>query len=188
MDTRENIINAAFKILSKEGAKALTTSKLIEEAGISKGGLYHHFKEIDEVYLALLQMLTESLTEGFYELEFDSIDHLNDVLVETLFDEMEATKDVYAALFYFMSSVTKNPEYKDYLKNWSEGSLKKWGELYSKFYDHEISEDEMDSVMRMIDMYIGGLIIHDFILDDIPKYKKITRQFLTLMTDILSQK
>lgn len=188
MDTKEIIINSAFRILSKEGPKALTTARLIEEAGISKGGLYHHFKELDEVYLALLKMLTDTLTEGFYELEFEDIDHLNEVLVETLFDDMEATKDVYAALFYFISLSSKKLEYKEYLKTWSEASLRNWGNLYVKYFDHEISEERIDTVMRMCDMYFGGLIIHDFILDDVPKYKRVTKEFLSVMIKHLGEK
>jgi len=188
MDTRDNIINTAFRILSKEGAKALTTGRVIEEAGISKGGLYHHFKEMDELYMGVLQMLTDSLAEGFYELEFKDIDHLNDVLVETIFDDIEETKDVYAALFYFISLSAKKPEYKEYLKNWSESSLEKWAGLYRNNLQNGISEERLDTAMRMCDMYFGGLIIHDFILDDMPKYKRVTREFLTLITGYLETK
>lgn len=185
METKDHIINTAFKILSKEGPKSLTTSRLIEEADISKGGLYHHFENIEQIYLSVLQMLTESLTEGFYELEFKDVDHLNDVLVETFFDDLEDHRDVYSSIFYFMSSSNNNPEYKCCLKDWSEKNLKKWGSLYNKFYDNKIDDQKIDFFMRMIDMYFGGVIMHEYILEDKHLYKKITRDFLSLVTNEL---
>lgn len=181
MITKEYITNTAFKILSKEGAKSLTSARLIEEAGISKGGLYHHFENLDEVYLSVLEMLTDSLTEGFFDLEFRDIDHLNEVLVETVFDEIEDLKDVYSSVFYFISSSNLKPEYDEYLKQWLRNSVEKWSVLHNTFYGNRIPEQEINEITRMTDMFFGGLIIHGFMIDDMDLYKKITRDFLDMI-------
>lgn len=181
LTTKEIIVKSAFEILSKEGVDKLTTARLIEKAEISKGGLYHHFKEIDEVYLAVMDMLVESFSQGFHELEFEDIDHLNDVLVEALFDELVELKDVYTTLLYFVSRSASKPRFKESLKRWMDKSLKDWGNLYQKYGNGKLSDEKIDTVIRMIDMFFTGLFIHDYILDDIPKYKKITREFLDLM-------
>ncbi len=187
-DTKQLIIETAFNILLSRGGDALTTNTLIEEASISKGGLYHHFKDIEGVYLAVLEMLADTLTEGFYELEFTDVDHLNEVMIETIFDEIEAYQQVYIALFYYISNAVNKPEYKERLEKWSDDSLRNWSSLYTQFSNDKISEEKMDSAIRMVDMYFGGLIIHNFLADDIPKYKKITREFMNMISLYLNLK
>ena len=42
--TRSLILKSATEIISTDGLSALTAGRLITQADISKGGLYHHFK------------------------------------------------------------------------------------------------------------------------------------------------
>ena len=48
-ETKEKIFQAAKKILQKSGYEKLSIKNICEEAGVSNGSFYHHFKTKDEM-------------------------------------------------------------------------------------------------------------------------------------------
>ncbi len=48
-ETKEKIFQAAKRILRKEGYEALSIKNICEEAGVSNGSFYHHFKTKDDL-------------------------------------------------------------------------------------------------------------------------------------------
>jgi AcrR family transcriptional regulator len=57
LSTKENILNAANKVILEKGANALTLEAVAHEAGISKGGLLYHFPSKKQ----LIQGMIESM-------------------------------------------------------------------------------------------------------------------------------
>jgi AcrR family transcriptional regulator len=53
-ETRAKIIESAIRLFSARGYNAASVDDICEEAGISKGAFYHHFKSKQELFLALL--------------------------------------------------------------------------------------------------------------------------------------
>ena len=49
METKARIFNAAKRILKKSGYEQLSIKNICEEAGVSNGSLYHHFKTKDDL-------------------------------------------------------------------------------------------------------------------------------------------
>jgi len=48
-ETKERIFQAAKRILQKSGYEALSIKNICEEAGVSNGSFYHHFKTKDDL-------------------------------------------------------------------------------------------------------------------------------------------
>lgn len=48
-DTKERIFRAAKRILQKKGYEELSIKNICEEAGVSNGSFYHHFKTKDDL-------------------------------------------------------------------------------------------------------------------------------------------
>ena len=48
-ETKNRIFLAAKKILQKQGYDALSIKNICEEAGVSNGSFYHHFKTKDDL-------------------------------------------------------------------------------------------------------------------------------------------
>ena len=48
-ETKERIFQAAKRILQKSGYEELSTKNICEEAGVSNGSFYHHFKTKDDL-------------------------------------------------------------------------------------------------------------------------------------------
>jgi AcrR family transcriptional regulator len=49
MDTREIIVNTAFKVFMQEGFDNVSLNTLIKSTGLSKGAFYHHFSSKSEL-------------------------------------------------------------------------------------------------------------------------------------------
>jgi AcrR family transcriptional regulator len=53
--TRERIVQAARELVVEHGYDAVSTGQVLERAGVSRGGLYHHFNGKDELMAAVLE-------------------------------------------------------------------------------------------------------------------------------------
>ena len=52
------LLEAAFEVLKLKGVKSLTAAQIVESAGLSKGGFFHHFPKIEDFYIYILQTPT----------------------------------------------------------------------------------------------------------------------------------
>lgn len=55
--TRERIVQAARELVVEHGYDAVSTGQVLERAGVSRGGLYHHFNGKDELMAAVLEVV-----------------------------------------------------------------------------------------------------------------------------------
>lgn len=52
-DVKDKLLDVAYRVLEKEGASALTTRRVCEEAGVTMPTLYHHFGNRDGLLSAV---------------------------------------------------------------------------------------------------------------------------------------
>ena len=52
-ELRERIIEASLKLFEQHGFHGVTVNQIVETAGISKGGFYHHFTSKDELLFVI---------------------------------------------------------------------------------------------------------------------------------------
>src|ERR1041385_5323675 len=60
--SREQILAAALKLFSHRGYGATSVRDIAEEAGLSKGNVYHHFPDKETIFRALLDQYFEILS------------------------------------------------------------------------------------------------------------------------------
>src|SRR3954471_23121847 len=53
--TRDNLLDAAAKVVHRDGAQALTLDAVAAEAEVSKGGLLYHFKSKNDLVQAMVE-------------------------------------------------------------------------------------------------------------------------------------
>ncbi|MEP7187772.1 MAG: helix-turn-helix domain-containing protein, partial [Roseiflexaceae bacterium] len=56
-ERRQAILAAAISVFAQHGFDAATTDDIARAAGLSKGGLYWHFKSKDDILAAILMQL-----------------------------------------------------------------------------------------------------------------------------------
>lgn len=61
--TREKIVQAARELVIERGYDGVSTGQVLQLAGISRGGLYHHFSGKQELMAAVLEAVESDLTQ-----------------------------------------------------------------------------------------------------------------------------
>jgi len=64
-EKQERIINAAMKQFAQKGYEQASTNEIVKEAEISKGILFHYFKNKKEMFLYLFDRAVEMMMEEF---------------------------------------------------------------------------------------------------------------------------
>ena len=80
--TRDKIIDAAFQEIYRHGFQAASLSNILANTGLTKGALYHHFPNKDELGLAVIE---EVIREGFEAMMFAPLREADDPM-ETLIE------------------------------------------------------------------------------------------------------
>ena len=79
---RDQIVEAALRIIANRGVKSLTTAAIAEEVGISEANLYRHFNSKDEILQGTVEKIGEGLLPALFTvLEFVSITRLSIVIM-----------------------------------------------------------------------------------------------------------
>lgn len=103
--TRKRLLDAAMQVTQTQGAMALTLETVAREAGISKGGLLHHFPNKDALIETLLQQLFsdfEARVNHYAEQEPLETGRWLRAYVRATFDPDSPPIDVWIALLPLM--------------------------------------------------------------------------------------
>lgn len=66
IEKQTKILNAALKEFAHKGYKNASTNEIVKDAGISKGLLFHYFKNKKELFVFLYDYCLEVLIKDFY--------------------------------------------------------------------------------------------------------------------------
>lgn len=66
-EKRDRIINAAISEFAHKGFKNASTNEIVKEAEISKGLIFHYFKNKKQLYLFLYDYLMEIMKEEYFQ-------------------------------------------------------------------------------------------------------------------------
>ena len=61
--SRQQILDAALKLFSHRGYGATSVQEIAEEAGLSKGNVYHHFPDKETIFRALLDRYFQAMSQ-----------------------------------------------------------------------------------------------------------------------------
>lgn len=185
LETKSKIIDAAMEILSTEGVSGLTSGKLAKKLNMSKGTLFHHYENMEELHVAVLDVIIDSSVQEIDSSDFDSVKEFVEMVVDTIFIDMERYRAGYAALFSFIGSAESNEVYRKKLKGMFEAAIARWAVVLTEKLKKEIPEEKLYDMVRLMDMHFAGLLAHNIIFQDHNAYRKLTTQFLyTVINDI----
>jgi AcrR family transcriptional regulator len=63
MDKKARLLTAATKIFARDGYKDASVDDIVKSASVAKGTFYYYFKSKDDLFLALIGIGTEKLSE-----------------------------------------------------------------------------------------------------------------------------
>jgi AcrR family transcriptional regulator len=65
-DTQTRIVDAALELFNEFGTAAVSTNRIAEHCGISKGNLHYHFRNKQEIIRFLFERAVEEMDAGWY--------------------------------------------------------------------------------------------------------------------------
>jgi AcrR family transcriptional regulator len=60
-DTRAALLGAARTLFTEKGYAATGTEEIVQRAGLTRGALYHHFRNKEDLFRAVLELVEEEL-------------------------------------------------------------------------------------------------------------------------------
>jgi AcrR family transcriptional regulator len=184
--TRHKIIEAAFDIVGNHGYPALTSNELVRVAGVAKGTLYHHFSTMDDVIIGLMDFVIEMYLEcvpleGFKNFK-EYTTALGEFQQQSFTEDSRLTKVVYGYLPIAMS----NPKFRQPAKDMLSHAISKMTPVIRNFFSEDLSDDQIETAIRMIDMFSLGYGVHQNFFNDPEKHLEIWNQFFSFLDSYLS--
>jgi AcrR family transcriptional regulator len=125
-EKRERILNAAMKVFAEKGYKNTSTDEIVNEAGISKGALFHYFNSKKGLFIYLYNYVMDILlNEMIVKFNFEEKDFFARIKQGSML-KLEIMKK-YPEMFNFTLAayMEKSNEVKDELNN-------SYNELFAK--------------------------------------------------------
>jgi AcrR family transcriptional regulator len=116
--TQRRLLDAAREVFGRRGYGNTSLEEIAEEAGFSRGALYHHFESKEALFLALLD---ERLTERVNEIErvFEAGETSKEATIEQARQAANDAVDVFgqnrewrALYLEFVAHADRNPEFR----------------------------------------------------------------------------
>ncbi|WP_075256603.1 TetR/AcrR family transcriptional regulator [Herbaspirillum camelliae] len=116
--SRQLIIQAALTVIARDGANKLTIDAIAKEAGISKGGVLHHFRTKQAVLIALLDNQRTHFSQFARDfLEGEGKMSSEPALAMQISVLREASKQPQSVALAILGAVSEQPSLVDGLKS-----------------------------------------------------------------------
>ena len=84
-ETQALIISTALTLFNEHSSAAISTNRIAEHCGISKGNLHYHFKNKQEIILSIFRNIADEMNSGWYQDHLDpSVTHMAEMFVRQL--------------------------------------------------------------------------------------------------------
>ena len=161
-ETKRNIVQTAIAILGTGGYPALTVGKLSQQAGISKGALYHHFESLDEVRLSALGALIEQLVTIKDPAQFESLSEYLEDLGEEQFDDLENEPTAVKAIMAFLAQGIFDERAALQLREMMASSMEQCNIAF-KYFTPNLPEQKQEVLHMVIDSHFVGMFSQWFL-------------------------
>ena len=179
--TRQKILEATFAIIREEGFPAVSANRITEVAGISKGGFFHHFPTVDDLYLYLLETLIERIDVDLDPASFKDFRAYFTFTTEYMIRFVADAPEMITIIFYFISQSRHNADYHSRIRAMMETSFAAWADKIAFFFHKPLKKRQREGLIRLIDLYFVGFSFHLLMMDDAPRYRALSEEFCTMI-------
>lgn len=197
-NTREHILNTAFKLFSTKGFKEITMQDLVKASGLSKGAFYHYFNSKKEIYMeAMEKFLTGFLIE--MKPENDPQMPLRDLLKQLferfafLAENIQKSEDNeggLSAYMLIMQSALQQPNLREKFREFGEGYYYQFSlKLQHAIESGEIRKDVNPEVLtHHISSIMEGLVLIYSFGIEMPSLSGTFNNIIDQLFDLLETK
>lgn len=153
-EKQRKIINAAYKLFSTYGYKKASTNEITEEAGISKGLLFHYFKSKKGLYEYIYELSMNLLKEKLYaKIDTKEPDLLKRISIVTA-AKIDLVRQ-YPELFDFLMSAyfEQDPEIKHFVEETNRELSNQSNQLLYSNLDLSLFREDLDRQLAIQTIY-----------------------------------
>ena len=184
--TKMKLLEAGFSLLRAKGFSSLSAAQITKEAGLSKGGFFHHFPTIEDYYLFMLDQIIQMFTFGMVETKPATLVEFLDFSTEMALDMMDAAPEIMIAINYFVDFARFNPAYAKRLQTLTKAGLQKWTDDLAEYFPPQFPEQKRLYFTYIVDMYFAGLGTHFLVFKDKELYRAITKEFTRIIINYVN--
>lgn len=181
-ETRARILEAAVKQFSVNGYNKASVDSICEQAGISKGAFYHHFKTKQDVFLALLDGWLQTFDNAIEASKDRPVPETFQLMTEYFPYIFQSASDNLPMFLEFLQQASRDDKvwqasiapYRRYHKHFA--SLIKKGIAEGSFVDVN-----PDLAARLIVSAAMGLLMQSLLDPEGAKWEKVARETVQLM-------
>lgn len=186
---RNQILNAAIKIIGTSGYANVTMADIAREAGLSKGGLAHYFASKDDLFKEAFKAYYDQILQIFLEGMKAAVDPMEKILglgMPLFIRETEDVSFAHKIVYDFMSLAAHNHDYRDLFSTW----INTWVEIKKQALDEGIASGmfiphDSDTTARTISAIFHGIYMRWYLDPDHHTVKWAEQSFTEAITSYL---
>jgi len=116
---REEIVDAALRLVLEVGYNQVTLADIAERVGVSKGLISYYFPKKEDVFLAVLDQIVERLTtdfQSFADADATAPEKLK-MIFRNLFGNEKRARRYYTVVIDYMAQAIRTPGVQEYTQN-----------------------------------------------------------------------
>ncbi len=122
---RHSLINAAKDLMIRDGIANVSMQKVADEAGVSKGGLFHHFKNKDELISSVIGLFIAKLNTAILS-QCSQMGHIDGVFSRAYLQVMlyDADIGIMSSWAGLMRAINSDTQMQAQWQDWLSQKLK----------------------------------------------------------------
>ena len=186
--TRAQIIDAACQLIGESGYEALTAAALVEKAGISKGGLYHHFDRLTDVVIAAYEKTEFELFGSLAGCEPETLDEYLDAVETLIFDGLLRSPEKLRILYELQPKILFDPGFIANRRIGFDNGVSIMGQRLEAACGDDLDKEDVEATLRLISVFMRGLGTTVATLDGKDESRDLWRRFRHLISAQIGEK
>lgn len=166
-DRRKQIKEVALKLFTDKGYAKTTMDEIVQECGISKGGMYHHFANKEEIFVELLKDGGEYRQNIVLKYMKGSFKSRDEKLIDSLLDKVLDVNPYKKLYIVFLIEMQSNPTFKELFEKIYDKSL----ENFIKFCKEEGLDEYISISNKEFTFLLNSLYVGMYLFENIEKEK-----------------
>lgn len=181
--TKALIVQAACDLIAEGGYDALTAAALTERAGVSKGGLYHHFGGMSDVVVAAYKQASQSvfgvLGTGSPKSFSEYLDEVEYVVFERLLKDQRTLRVISELYPKLILDASHQKARKDSFKKIMDKTCRVLNDSFATRIDDETLIKAVNSVAT----FVTGLALQSREIRDADESRELWKWFSAALND-----
>ena len=174
-ETKEKIMDAAANVFARLGFQKARVDDIAKEAGVSKGGIYWHFKSKDEIILQIVdKFLNMDMKRLINKMEEDlPVEQILIEMVEITHEDLIKMKFLMPLVFEFLAKANRDPMIHALAKRYYDYGRKIFAEFFQKKIDNgELKDLDAQKTAHVLVGIYEGLILVSIIDNDLDHWRE----------------